>query len=280
VNLSRWLEANLPDTKTNYSGEIGFQFDCSIVDYIPRGVGSGAHQIGHSERQRDVWLGVILAIAMSVMLAIGIQRIGLTLEGRAEAIFEGATMFLAVIVLTWMIYWMRYQARMIRSSLESDVQSAVETGNRRGLIAVAFIAVFREGVETALFLSAAAFAVEGGEILTGAILGLALAIAIGLALYASTIRLKMQWFFGVTSVLLLIFAAGLFAHGIHEFQEAGLLPSINPHIWDTNDILDENSGVGALLKSLVGYNGNPSLEEVVAYVAYWIFALKSIHVKM
>lgn len=230
-------------------------------------------KINRPERQRDVWLGVLLAIGLSVILAIGIQRIGLELEGRAESIFEGATMLLAVVVLTWMIYWMRYQARMIRSSLESDVQSAVETGNRRGLIAVAFIAVFREGVETALFLSAAAFAIESGEVLSGAILGLGLAIAIGIALYASTIRLKTQWFFGVTSILLLIFAAGLFAHGIHEFQEAGLISSLNPQIWDTNDILDENSGAGKLLKSLVGYNGNPSLEEVVAYISYWVFVL-------
>lgn len=230
-------------------------------------------KIGRPERQRDVWLGVVAAIGVSVILAVAIQLVDLELEGKAEQVFEGAMMLLAVIVLTWMIYWMRYQARMMQSSLESNVRRAVDSGDRRGLFTVAFVAVFREGVETALFLSAAAFAVEKGEVLSGAVLGLALAIAIGLALYASTIRLKTRWFFNVTSFLLLIFAAGLFAHGVHEFQEAGLLPSINPQLWNMNHILDENSGVGELLKALVGYNGNPSLEEVAAYIFYWLFAL-------
>ncbi len=233
-------------------------------------------KIDRTEHQRDVWLGVTLAIGSSVVLAWGIQWIGLELEGRAEEIFEGMTMFLAVVVLTWMIYWMRYQARLIRSSLERDVHRAVDTGDRRGLVAVAFVAVFREGVETALFLSAAAFAAEDGGILSGALLGMALAIALGFVIYASTIRLNVRWFFNVTSVLLLIFAAGLFAHGIHEFQEAALLPTLNPHLWDINNILNEKSFTGELLQSLMGYNGDPSLEEVVAYVGYWIFALVGI----
>lgn len=142
-------------------------------------------KIDRIERQRDVWLGVTLAIGLSVALAWGKQRVGLELEGRTEKIFEGITMFLAVAVLTWMIYWMRYQARLIRSSLESDVQRAVDTGDRRGLVAVVFVAVFREGVETALFLSAAAFAAENGGILSGALLGLALAITLGLIIYAA-----------------------------------------------------------------------------------------------
>lgn len=233
-------------------------------------------KIGRREESRYVWLGVILAVASSVTLAWGIQRVGLELEGRAEQLFEGATMFLAVVVLTWMIYWMRYQARLIRSTLERGVEQAVKTGDRRALIAVAFVAVFREGVETALFLSAAAFASRGGATLGGALIGLGLAAALGFGIYASTVRLPVRWFFNGTSVLLLIFAAGLMAHGVHEFQEAGLLPSINPRLWDMTHILSDDSFIGQLLKSLAGYNGHPSLAEVVAYVAYWAFGLLGI----
>jgi high-affinity iron transporter len=209
----------------------------------------------------------------SLGLAFLIQLVGMELDGQAEEIFEGATMFLAVGVLTWMIFWMRTQARLIKTSLERNVQDAVETGTRRGLALVAFIAVFREGVETALFLSAAAFASNGQGILIGAALGLAAAILLGYLIYASTAKLNVRHFFNITSVLLLLFAAGLLAHGIHEFQEAGLIPTVNEHVWDINHLLDENSNVGQILKAVFGYNGNPSLEEVVGYFGYWIVVL-------
>ena len=227
-------------------------------------------RIGYLEGRRSVWVGVFAAVLASVGLAILIQLVGMELEGRAEKIFEGATMFLAVGVLTWMIFWMRYQARLIKPSLEQNVQDAVVTGTKWGLIFVAFAAVFREGVEMALFLSAAAFASDGQGTLIGAGLGLAAALLIGILIYASTAQLNIRLFFNITSVLLLLFAAGLLAHGIHEFQEAGLIPTVNEQVWDTNNVLDENSSLGRMLKAVFGYNGNPSLEEVVAYFGYWI----------
>ena len=230
-------------------------------------------RIGYLEGRRSVWIGVFVAIIASLVLAFFIQLVGMELEGRAEEIFEGATMFLAVGVLTWMIFWMRTQARLVKTSLERDVQDAVETGTKWGLILVAFIAVFREGVETALFLSAAAFASSGQGILIGAALGLAAAILIGYLIYASTAKLNVKHFFNITSVLLLLFAAGLLAHGIHEFQEAGIIPTMNEHVWDTNHLLDENSDTGQMLRAVFGYNGNPSIEEVVGYIGYWVVVL-------
>jgi high-affinity iron transporter len=213
-------------------------------------------------------------------VAFVIQTVGLELEGSAEQLFEGTTMFLAVGVLTWMIFWMRYQARLMRTSLEHEVQAAVATGRNLGLAAVSFVAVLREGVETALFLSAAAFASEGGGTLPGALLGLALAVLIGYLIYVTTARLNVRIFFNLTSVLLLIFAAGLFAHGVHEFQEAGVFPTLKAQLWNTNHILDESSTIGEFLKALVGYNGNPSLEEVAAYLAYWVATLLGVRLWM
>jgi len=237
-------------------------------------------RIGYLEGRRSVWAGVIVAVVASLGVAFFIQLVGKELEGRAEEIFEGATMFLAVGVLTWMIFWMRSQARQIKPSLERNVQDAVETGTKWGLILVAFIAVFREGVETALFLSAAAFASDGQGTLIGAALGLAAAILIGYLIYVSTMKLNVRLFFNITSVLLLLFAAGLLAHGIHEFQEAGLIPSVNEQIWNTNHLLDENSDVGQMLKAVFGYNGNPSLEEVVGYFGYWVVVLLGLRLWM
>lgn len=233
-------------------------------------------KLGRLDKQRDIWVGVAAAVLLSAVFAWGIQRVGLVLEGRLEELFEGTMMFLAVAVLTWMIYWMRYQARVIRSSLEKDMQDALTRDNRFGIAAVAFIAVFREGVETALFLSAALYAVQSGGTLFGALLGLLAAALVGILLYAASERLDMKWFFRFTSGLLLVFAAGLFAHGIHEFQEAALLPVFNEHLWDINHILDENSYLGRILQTLAGYNGNPSLGEVLGYLFYWLVALMGI----
>lgn len=230
-------------------------------------------RIEYTGARRFVWSGVLAAVVASLGVAAGIQSIGLRLEGAPEQLFEGATMFLAVGVLTWMIFWMRYQARLMKTSLESDVQAAVETGNNRVLAALAFLAVFREGVETALFLSAAAFASDGSGTLIGSVLGLLAALALGYLLYASSARVNIQIFFNATSALLLLFAAGLLAHGVHEFQEAGLIPTLNAELWNTNHLLNERSATGELLKALFGYNGNPSFEEVAAYLLYWVATL-------
>ena len=228
---------------------------------------------GQGAYNRSAWIGVLAAIAASFALAIGIQVVGAELEGQAEQIFEGVTMFLAVGILTWMIFWMRRQSRTLKSTLERDMQQMITSGTSRGLIAVTFLAVFREGVETALFLSAAAFAANRIDTLLGAVAGLAIAAVIGYAIYASTVRLNLRVFFNVTSVLLLLFAAGLFAHGIHEFQEAGLFPILTETAWNTNGLLDEDSTLGELFKAVLGYNGNPSLLEVIGYWAYWVLVL-------
>ncbi|MBM2850719.1 MAG: high-affinity iron transporter, partial [Anaerolineales bacterium] len=115
-------------------------------------------KIGQGRRVRTAWAGVGTAVALSALLAFGISAVGAELQGRAEQIFEGVTMFLAVGVLTWMIFWMRFQARFLKVSLEKEVQTAATSGQTLALFGVAFVAVFREGVETALFLSASAFA--------------------------------------------------------------------------------------------------------------------------
>jgi high-affinity iron transporter len=231
------------------------------------------HKTDRRRHARPLWMGVVVAIAASTGLAVAIRSVGLELEGTAEAAFEGLTMFVAAGLLTWMIFWMRYHARDVKSALERDVEKAVGAGQRWGLASVAFIAVFREGVETALFVAAAAFAAQGAPTLTGALAGLVAAAIVGYLVYSSATRLNLKNFFNVTSALLLLFAAGLLAHGVHEFQQAAILPTWVAHVWDSSGLLDEASILGQLMNTVVGYRASPSLLEVICYWAYWVFAV-------
>ncbi|MFO7696526.1 MAG: FTR1 family protein [Anaerolineae bacterium] len=225
-------------------------------------------RIGRPEQGRQVWAGVFSAIVVSVAAGILLGRLGVAFEGRAEQIFEGLTMLAAAGVLTWMIFWMRRQGRQTNSALEQSTLEALATGANRMLFGLAFVAVVREGLETALFLTAAAFNASSSQILLGAIAGLALATLLGWAIYAGGKRLNLRAFFGATGLLLLLFAAGLLAHGVHELQEAAILPVALEQLWDLRPILSEESGLGTVLKTLFGYNANPSLLEVLAYGAY------------
>jgi len=217
-----------------------------------------------------VWIGVISASLLSILAGVLLTTLGLSFEGQAEQIFEGITMLLAAGVLTWMIFWMSRQARNIKGELESGVHKAAFEGGKRGLFALAFLAVLREGIELALFLVASVFASDVQQTLIGAFLGLGTAILLGWSLFATTVRLDLRRFFQVTGFLLILFAAGLVAHGVHEFNEAGVIPPVIEHVWDVNPILDENSVPGSMLRALFGYNGNPSLTEVLAYFTYFV----------
>ncbi len=217
-----------------------------------------------------VWAGTLGAVFVSLLIGGLFTVLGLSLEGKAEEIFEGFTMLLAAGILTWVIFWMNRQGRHLRAEVESGVRKAAEAGaGRRALFGLAFLAVVREGIELALFLTATAFALQAGQTLLGALLGLGMAILLGWLLFSAALRLDLRRFFQVTGILLILFAAGLVAHGVHEFNEAGWIPPIIEHVWDVNPWLDENSTAGSLLKALFGYNGNPSLTEALAYLAYF-----------
>ena len=225
----------------------------------------------------SVWLGALSAVAVSILTAVILTTFGMSLEEEAEQIFEGITMLLAAGILTWMIFWMGKQARFLKSELEDSVNKAAASTGKRAVFMLAFMAVVREGVELAIFITAAFFASNQAEasanliqILAGTILGLGTAALLGYTIFATTVRLDLRKFFQVTGIMLILFAAGLVAHGVHEFNEVGWIPAIVEHIWDVNMILDENSVAGLLMKTLFGYNGNPSLTEMIAYFAYII----------
>ncbi len=225
---------------------------------------------------KSVWLGVSFAVLGSLIAGAGIYLLAGEFSGQAEEIFEGLAMFVAVGVLTWMIFWMRKQAADIKVHLHAQIQSVLTSGSSLGLVLLAFVVVVREGIETVLFLFAATRVAESPLSFTlGGLLGLVIAIGIGYSIYKGTSRLNLRAFFNVTSIVLIAFAAGLLAHGIHELQEAGIIPIVVEHVWDINHILPEKSTFGRFLTAIFGYNGNPSLVEVVAYPLYLILALGS-----
>jgi high-affinity iron transporter len=225
-------------------------------------------KMGRGDLAPSVWRGAMSATAVSLLTGATLTAFGLSLEGAAEQIFEGVAMLLAAAVLTWMIFWMQRQSRYIKDNLETDVRRATMSSGGGALFGLAFLAVVREGIELALFLTAATFTSGTQSTIIGGLLGLAAAAFLGWSLFASTVRLDLRQFFQVTGVLLLLFAAGLVGHGVHEFNEVGWIPAVVDHVWDLNPVLDENSTVGVMLKALLGYNGNPSLTEVIAYLAY------------
>jgi len=234
---------------------------------------SVVRRVGRTDQARWAWLGAGVAVLLSLVAGVLLYGLGVSFEGKAEQIFEGLAMLLAAAVLTWMIFWMGRQGRAVQTELEQNVRQATVGGGKWALFSLAFVAIFREGIELALFLTAAAFSATALATLVGGLLGLALAAVVGWLLFATTTRLNLRTFFQVTSVLLIFFAAGLVAQGIHELNEAGWIPAVVEHVWDLNPILNEDSAIGQILKALFGYNGNPSLTEVVAYLGYWAAVL-------
>ncbi len=225
----------------------------------------------------SVWLGVLIAVGISILTAVVLTVFGMSLEDKAEKIFEGLTMLIAAGILTWMIFWMGKQARFLKSELEDGVNKAAASTGKRAVFMLAFMAVVREGVELAIFITAAFFAGDPSQgmsntiqILAGTILGLGTSALLGYTIFATALRLDLRRFFQVTGIMLILFAAGLVAHGVHEFNEIGWIPAIVEHVYDMNTIINENSVGGQLLQTLFGYNGNPSLTEMIAYFSYII----------
>ena len=234
---------------------------------------------GQNEYKKSVYLGLAAGVAASVSGAFGFQILAGGFSGRAEEIFEGITMLVGAVLLTTLIIWVIRKSAQT-AELERKVANRIERTRRAGLFLLIFFAVLREGIESVIFLSAARFA-SGENNLLGAGLGLAAAVALGLLLFRGSLRINLRSFFAVTNILLILFAAGLVAGGVHELQEAGVIPIVLEHVWDINPItsgdsypvLHENGLLGGIAKGLFGYNGNPSLIEVLSYLGYLISVL-------
>jgi len=225
----------------------------------------------HAEKLKPVvWRGFFVGAITSIIIAGILFAIGVRLEGRAEALFEGFAMLTAAAMLTWVIFWLGSQNQY--SEIQARTEVALQQNRRTALFSLAYFAVVREGIELALFMLAAQISSGGIQTLIGALTGLAAAFFAGWLTFKSISRLDLRSFFRVTNILLIFFAAGLVGSGVHELNEAGILPTFIQEIWNINSIFNDKSDAGLFFKALFGYDGNPSLSEALAYGTYLLIA--------
>ena len=221
---------------------------------------------GNTHLFRYIWLAIASALAVTVVAGVALFATASEFEGRAEEIFEGTVMVVAALVITHV--WRRFHN--IRRATEQKTQLSLSSRHtERGIFLAAFVAVLIEGLEVVLFLLASAD--EGAaSTVVGGLVGLTLAVVAGWLLYQSNRMGDAILFFYLMSAILILLAAGLLAKGIHEFQEVGFLPIFAEHLWDLNDVpvIGETAGLGKFLKSVFGYDTNPSLLQFIAWSAY------------
>ncbi|MEV0426590.1 iron uptake transporter permease EfeU [Micromonospora sp. NPDC050495] len=223
-------------------------------------------------RLPQVWLGVGAAVALSVLFGWLIEYTSTTLLDTSDEreLFDAVTSVAAVIFVTWMIFWMRKAARSIAGELRGKLSEALAVG-AFAVAGMAFLAVVREGLETALIFYSAAQSAAGGASrgpLLALLGGILTAVVIGFLLYRSALKLNLSRFFTWTGALLILVAAGIFKYGVHDFQEAGVLPGLNNHAFDISSVLDPNTWYAALLSGMFNITATPSVLEVIAWVAY------------
>ena len=231
---------------------------------------------GNRRHFSKIWIGTAAAVAVSLIIGVGLFVTVGEFEAPYENLFEASTMVLATAVLTWMLFWMRRQARSVRGELQAAVDRVLTEGSAWSLALLAFSAVIREGVETSLFLvgqvNAAAANGPGAELATvvGALLGLAIAIAIGATVYSGARRINYATFFRLTGLALVFIAAGLLSHAVHELIEVGWITVLTGTAFDISAVLPEDAGIGLFLRALLGYSAAPEVLTLVVYIAYLV----------
>ena len=220
---------------------------------------------------RLVWAGVAIAIAICLAVAIGLQVWSASLPQAQQEGLETVVGAAAVVMVTYMIVWMRRHSRGLKRDIESAASAALAQGTAYALVAMAFLAVMREGLETAVFLLAA-FNASGSATAAGfgAALGIAVAVAIGYGIYRGGVRLDLARFFRLTGVVLVFVAAGLVATALHTAHEAGWLTVGQTQLLDLSWLATPGTIQAALLTGALGIQSHPTVIEVVGYFLYLI----------
>ena len=254
-----------------------------LVAYLSR--------LGRRDVLPRLWVGVGLAVALALTIGAVLTFGAYTLTFEAQELLGGTLSLVAVAMVTWMIFWMQRTARTLKRTLEGGVDRALATGGLWGLVAIGFVSVAREGVETTLLLwSMVQSFGEAPAALAGALLGLAAAVVLGWALARGMLRLDLRVFFGWTGAFLVIVAAGVLAYAIHDLQEAGVLPgpftaaapidpvtgevavgwAALPFGWafDVSAAIPPGSALAAMLQATVGFMPRMSWLQVIAWVLY------------
>jgi high-affinity iron transporter len=224
---------------------------------------------GRRDAMRQVWLGVGAAVLLCMAGAVALRIVGQELPESGQASLETVIGLVAVAAVTYMIVWMRRHARGIKSTLEGSAAMALAAGSTTALVAMAFLAVLREGFETSAFLLAAfQDSTDTAAAGAGAVLGLLAAVAIGIGLYRGGVRINLARFFRITGLVLVFVAAGLLATAVHTAHEAGWLGGLQGQAIDLTWLVQPGTISGSLLTGMLGLQPSPTVGEVLAYVLY------------
>ncbi|MEO8208567.1 MAG: FTR1 family protein [Chloroflexota bacterium] len=237
-----------------------------VLAYLTR-TGNGRHA-------NKIWAGTAVAAAVSLAAGTALFLTIGTLPEPWEQLFEGTTLALAAGVVTWMLFWMRRQSAGLRGELQAAVERNVGDGTGWGLAVLAFSAVIREGIETALFLAgqATSLANSAGSVAAGALIGLAIAAVIGWGFYRGSRALDLRKFFKWTGIALVFIAAGLLSVAIHEFVEvaelAGVVLPGAAAAYDISSVLSDKEGIGQFLRAILGYSSSPEILTLTVHLGY------------
>ena len=228
------------------------------------------HKIGRTDVLPRIWLGVAIAVGLSLGLGALLTFGTYGLSSEANELISGLLSIIATAFVTWMIFWMLRAARGLSSELRSNVDSHL-AGVGWGLVLVAFLSVGREGIETALLIWAAVQASGSTALpLAGAGLGIIVAVALGYLIYRGTLKLNLSKFFTYTGVFLIIVAAGVLSYGVHDLQEAGVLPGLGSLAFDVSAAIPPDSWYGTLLKGTLNFSPATTWLEAIVWLAYVI----------
>jgi high-affinity iron transporter len=225
---------------------------------------------GNRRRLPAVWLGVGIALVLSITVGAVLQYGSASLTGKQQEAFAGWVSLGAVVFVTWMVFWMRRTARSISSDLRGRLDTALAMGTG-ALVLTAFLAVGREGLETAVFLWAAVEAAGSGVgPLAGAALGLVLAVVLGYLVYRRSVALNLSTFFKVTGAGLIVVAGGVLSYGLHDLQEGGVLPGLHSLAFDVREQVPLSSWYGSILHGVFGFTPDSTWLQTVAWLLYVI----------
>lgn len=233
-------------------------------------IASYLHQTQRSAWMPAVWVGVFLAVAMSLLVGAGLQLISAEFPQKGQELFEAIVGVVAVFVLVSMVFWMRRAARSIKAELHHSIDHALagSSGASWGLVGMVFFAVAREGLESVFFLLAIFQQSSGPAAPLGALAGLLCAAAIGYLIFVGGVRIDLRRFFRWTGVLILIVAAGILSSALRNLHEAGLWNELQARAYDLSGVLPESSPFGAILSGLFNYQESPAVGEVLVYLAF------------
>lgn len=238
-------------------------------------IASYLKRTGRGQWMSAVWIGVLLAGAVALLVGAGLEMLSAEFPQKQQELFESIVGFVAVIILTSMVFWMRKVSRSIKNSLHASLDAALANSNNQvyALIFMVFFAVAREGLETIFFLMATFQQSQGLGAPLGALLGLLLAVAVGLGIYSGGVRLNLSVFFRWTGLFILFVAAGILSNSVMALHEAGLWNHWQGVVFDMSAVLPLDSPLGSVLAGMFGYQEAPTVSVVCAYLLYLAITL-------